>query len=144
MGMWFSLSRRKKSCLPPSLLSPAETLLPQPYENSVWMVLLCLRSFIRWTHTPTQNTPRFSSNPMRLRIGVYISSYLCTWKAWNVSTAFQSGQDRQAHRSALGRSQLGSPPLFQLWNPSPVLRARGEAQCCVRPALLCTAGEAHQ
>lgn len=26
----------KKSCLPPSLWSPAETLLPQHYENSEW------------------------------------------------------------------------------------------------------------
>lgn len=39
--------------------------------------------------------------------------------------------ERQLQHSALSRSQSSLPRLFQLWKPSPVLRVRGEARCCI-------------
>lgn len=96
-----------------------------------------------YTSIPMQNPPSFSSNHIRLAVGDYTRSHAHEEQK-TCPRRFGICAGWHAHRSALGRSQSSLPPLFQLWNPGPVLRASGEARSCARPALLCTAGEAHQ
>ena len=97
------------------------------------MVSLCLRSSVWSAHIPMQTPPSFWSNHTRESRHVLMH----TKSRKRVLRISASVRDGYAHCS--GRSQLSVPPWFQLWNPSPVLRARGGGlraasgqPCCAR------------